>query len=144
MGQYYKVCNITKGEFIEPHAFNDGAKLMEFGMSAMGTMTALAVLLSSGNGRGGGDLNSDSTIVGSWAGDQIVIAGDYADDGLYVPDGFDGNLYQYAYENYRDIAPLVWEALLGDVYIQRRLEEESKSGYISSSCKEILTHFIKL
>lgn len=60
-------------------------------------MTALALLLSSGNGRGGGDLivhdDDDWTLesrpprvelVGSWAGDRIVISGDYADDGLFV------------------------------------------------------------
>lgn len=142
MGQYYKVVNITKRQFITPHAFNDGAKLMEFGLSARGTMSGLAILLASGNGRGGGDLNSDSPVVGSWAGDQIVIAGDYGDDGLYVPDGFDGNLYQYAYENYRDISPLVWEALLGDHYLRQEMQEAMKNEYVSQSCKDILVNFV--
>lgn len=142
MGQYYKVVNITKREFITPHAFNDGLKLMEFGLSGKGTMSGLAILLASGNGRGGGDLNSDSPVVGSWAGDQIVIAGDYGDEGLFVPDDFAGNLYQYAGENYRDISPMVWEALLGDHYLRQEMQEEMKSGYVSQSCKDILVNFI--
>ncbi len=44
---------------------------------------ALAVLLASGNGRGGGDLRSDSALVGSWAGHRVVLAGDHDDTGLF-------------------------------------------------------------
>jgi len=84
MGQYYRVVNLDKKQFLRPHAFGNGAKLMEFGSSAQGTMTALAVLLASGNGRGGGDARSDNSLIGSWAGDRIVITGDYADEGLFV------------------------------------------------------------
>jgi hypothetical protein len=118
MGQYYKIVNLTKREFLTPWTFNDGAKLLEFGSSGDGTMTGLAILLASGNGRGGGDLYISKTvnklgklkphqkvfhtysstnlkgkkiakeirvptIVGSWAGDQIVIAGDYDDPNLF-------------------------------------------------------------
>ena len=84
MGQYYKIVNIKKKQYITPHTFGDGSKLMEFSMSANGVLAGLAILLADGNGRGGGDLNSDNPIVGSWAGDNIVIAGDYADEGKFV------------------------------------------------------------
>jgi hypothetical protein len=80
MGQYYRVANITKKQFIHPYKFDDGLKLMEFGASGGGTMMGLAVLLAVGNGRGGGDLHSEDKIVGSWAGDKIAIIGDYADN----------------------------------------------------------------
>jgi hypothetical protein len=52
----------------------------------MGTMAGLAILLADGNGRGGGDISEDpvSGIIGRWAGDRIVIAGDYADSGRFV------------------------------------------------------------
>ena len=43
MGQYYKIVNVKKRQYLNPHMFNDGMKLMEFGMSAGGTLTALAV-----------------------------------------------------------------------------------------------------
>jgi hypothetical protein len=84
MGQYYIIINRDKKQFVHPHRFGDGLKLLEFGCSATGTLTALAVLLASGNGRGGGDLRSENPIIGSWAGDRIVVAGDYGDEGLYV------------------------------------------------------------
>ena len=65
MGQYYKIVNVKKKQYLTPHTFGDGAKLMEFGMSANGVLAGLAILLADGNGRGGGDLNSDNPIVGS-------------------------------------------------------------------------------
>ena len=80
MGQYYIIANIDKEEYIKPSEFGDGLKLMEFGCTGIGTTTALVVLLSSGNGRGGGDLHTEDPYIGHWAGDRIVIAGDYADN----------------------------------------------------------------
>jgi hypothetical protein len=115
MGQYYKIVNVKKREYINPHMFNDGLKLMEFGMSARGTLTALAVLLADGNGRGGGDLHSANTIIGSWAGDPIVIAGDYADEGKFLPaDKSDITLYDIATDEGKDISHLVLDALMED------------------------------
>ena len=86
MGQYFYVCNITKKEFLHPHHMGDGMKILEFGLSAFGTMSGLAILLADGNGRGGGDINEDPVtgVVGRWAGDKIVIAGDYADNGRFI------------------------------------------------------------
>jgi hypothetical protein len=95
--------------------FGEGLKLMEFGMSAGGSMTALAVLLSNGCGRGGGDLHSDNPIVGSWAGDQIVVAGDYGDEGKFLPaDKQDTTLYSVAEEEGTDISAKVLDALMQD------------------------------
>jgi hypothetical protein len=80
MGQYHKIVNLDKKEFLNPFAFDDGLKLLEFGSSGEGTMKALAVLLSNSPNRGGGDLRSDDTEwYGRWAADRIVIAGDYAE-----------------------------------------------------------------
>ena len=78
MGQYYLLVNLDKKEYLETHKFNDCSKLMEFGQSAGGVLLGLTILLADGNGRGGGDINSDDSIIGSWAGDRIVITGDYA------------------------------------------------------------------
>lgn len=82
MGQYYVVANLTKKEYLDPHAFGNGVKLMEFGMDGRSVMTGLAVLLASSNGAGGGDLHlpdksAFADIPGRWAGDRIVVAGDY-------------------------------------------------------------------
>jgi hypothetical protein len=115
MGQYYKIVNVKKREYLNPHMFGDGLKLMEFALSGGGTLSALAVLLSDGNGHGGGDLKSDNPIVGSWAGDPIVVAGDYADTGRFLPaDKSDINLYMAADNEGKDISHLILDALMED------------------------------
>jgi len=113
MGQYYKIVNIKKKQYISPYIFGDGSKLMEFSMSANGVLSGLAILLADGNGRGGGDLHSENDIVGSWAGDNIVVAGDYADDGKFVKD-VDKNLYSVANIEGEDISLKVLDALCDD------------------------------
>ena len=115
MGQYYKIVNIKKKQYITPHTFGDGSKLMEFSMSANGVLAGLAILLADGNGRGGGDLHSENDIVGSWAGDNIVVAGDYADEGKFVKEA-DRNLYNVASNEGEDISVKVLEALFDDKY----------------------------
>ena len=115
MGQYYKIVNIKKKQYISPYIFGDGSKLMEFSMSANGVLAGLSILLADGNGRGGGDLNSSNPIVGSWAGDNIVVAGDYADDGKFVKE-VDKNLYSVALNEGEDISVKVLDALCDDQY----------------------------
>jgi hypothetical protein len=88
MGQYHFVVNADKREYLMPHQLGDGLKLMEFGNSAGGVMTGLAILLAVSNGRGGGDLRYEDPIVGSWGGDRIAIVGDYAED-TDLPTSFD-------------------------------------------------------
>jgi len=128
MGQYYKIVNLDKHEFLDTYTFNDGAKLLEFGCSSEGTLTALAILLADGNGRGGGDLHSENKIIGSWAGDRIVVAGDYADEQKFLSvdqiakhkmlkDGEDPNLYDHAAEHFKDISEEALIAILDDQFI---------------------------
>ena len=75
MGQYNMIVNLDKREYLYPHKFGDGFKLMEFGQSAGGTLTGLTILLAGSNGRGGGDFHGEGA--GGWAGDRIAIIGDY-------------------------------------------------------------------
>ena len=130
MGQYYKIVNIKKKQYITPHTFGDGAKLMEFSMSASGVLAGLAILLADGNGRGGGDLHSENDIVGSWAGDNIVVAGDYADEGKFVKEA-DRNLYCLATNEGEDISVKVLEALFDDQYFFSEFRK-SRAGWISN------------
>jgi len=142
MGQYYIAVNISKGEWLHPHRFGDGLKLLEFGSSGDGTMLGLAVLLASGNGRGGGDLNSENKIVGSWAGDRIIIVGDYADaDESLLPMDWKKKwvpyakknklerpndppaLYDYAQAALKDISEDVIVALCDDRYCRQSLRD---------------------
>ncbi len=136
MGQYHMVFDLDKREYIHPHKFNDGLKLLEWGCSAKGTSTALAILLAESNGRGGGDLRFDSklgmtegvfnSIVGRWAGDRIVVSGDYADDGRW---GLNGKLWDYlededavsGEEQFKDISHMVLAVMLHDPYLRKEI-----------------------
>jgi hypothetical protein len=162
MGQYYKTVNIDKKEFLNPHTFGDGLKLMEFGLSGMGTLSALTILLADGNNRGGGDLHAPDTdpvaqsVIGSWAGCRITITGDYADEGKFVTDedvkdlkDEDGNpvlddagnpitkdkinLYSVAGNKFKDVSAEALYCLLLDSYFQEECKTRlSNEGYFSS------------
>jgi hypothetical protein len=123
MGQFYVIVNLTKGEYLRPPSAE--AKLLEFAVMPNGIMAALAVLLASGNGRGGGDLRSDASLIGSWAGDRIVVAGSYGDRELFVADfaraagvaitedvDIEVSLYDFAREHGRDVTGAVRDAML--------------------------------
>jgi hypothetical protein len=110
MGQNYYIVNPKKRQYLHPHKFGDGLKLMEFGASGSGTMMGLAVLLADGNGRGGGDLRSENPLIGSWAGDPIVIAGDYADEGKFISPE---DLALYRAEQVKDPEHMAWLAKKG-------------------------------
>lgn len=116
MGQYYKVVNVTKKQYLSPHAFGSGLKLKEFASDGCSVMTGLAILLANSNGRGGGDLISDNEIVGSWAGDKIVIAGDYAGPGDSCEPDAGLNLYDSCDDDdqYEDISYQVVHAMCDD------------------------------
>lgn len=82
MGQYFKIVNLDKKEFLSPHTLGSGLKQWEM-VGSVGVSAALLILLGNSAGKGGGDLCSqegdiDKNFSGRWAGDRIVIAGDYA------------------------------------------------------------------
>jgi hypothetical protein len=78
MGQYHKVYNLDKKEFIHPHHIDNGLKLMEQIADERCTSTAVWLLLANSNGRGGGDARKHE-LIGHWAGDRILVQGDYAE-----------------------------------------------------------------
>jgi hypothetical protein len=74
------VYNLTKREYIHPHRIDNGLKLMEQIGHDRSTSTALFLLLANSNGKGGGDARPHD-LIGRWAGDRILIQGDYAEKG---------------------------------------------------------------
>ena len=104
MGQYHKVYNIDKKVYIEPHEINNGLKLLEQIGFENSTSTALFMLLANSNGRGGGDFE-DHYLIGSWAGDRVIIQGDYSED------TDNGYIDPKELEGYRDISAFVKEML---------------------------------
>ena len=105
MGQYHQVYNVDKKESIHGHRINNGLKLLEQIGWDKSTSTALWLLLANSNGRGGGDALSKHPLIGSWAGDRIVVQGDYVettDKGYISPEEL---------ESYSDISSGVMEML---------------------------------
>jgi hypothetical protein len=148
MGQYYLTVNLDKKQYLHPHKFGDGLKLREFGASGSGTMAGLAVLLSDGCGRGGGDLlvepeEDTDQLIGSWAGDRIVVAGEYADEGRW---GYNGspddsiilNLYGIAKAEFTDISQRVVALLAQDEYLRDDLGER---GVWCTGCNVVREEF---
>ncbi len=82
MGQYWKLINVDKMEFVHPHTLGDGLKLLEMGSGAPGIGTAMILLMAdkAREYRGGGDPSHGALVLGSWAGDRVMLVGDYADD----------------------------------------------------------------
>lgn len=85
MGQYWKVVNLDKREFINPHKLGSGLKLWEqLSSAAPGTGAALIILCAAmPKPRGGGDLKLNDVArrtIGRWAGDRVCLVGDYAED----------------------------------------------------------------
>lgn len=78
MGQYFRAVNITKGEFLLSHDYDSFTKLTEHSYRPNKYMIAVEGLLQKS---------------GAWYKDKIVWAGDYAEDGLFVPERYKGNLY---------------------------------------------------
>lgn len=134
MGQYHLVANLDKKQYLHPHRFGDGLKLLEFGDSAGGTMCALAILLapqSANGGRGGGDMHYDAEgLVGSWAGDRIAIVGDYAEPTDH--EGWDHDLGQTLYatisgdddvdNGWKEMSPVMLPLMRQDSWLAKELD----------------------
>lgn len=99
MGQYHTLYNVDKKQKIDGLS---GYKLLEQVGYPKSTATALFILLANSNGRGGGDVENHP-LVGSWAGDRIVVQGDYAEKGdqAFIEDT----------NSYEDITKEVWDLL---------------------------------
>lgn len=79
MGQYHKLFNLDKKQFVHAHRIDNGLKLMEQCGFEKSTSTALWLLVAaSGGSRGGGDARAHD-LIGSWAGDRIAVIGDYSE-----------------------------------------------------------------
>ncbi len=81
MGQYFIIVNLDKKEYIHPHKLNTGAKLWEIAVNPIAGV--FPFLLRKSSETGGGDIEKNYKNAGRWAGDRIVVVGDYDNSGLY-------------------------------------------------------------
>lgn len=135
MGQYHLPVNIDKREYLYPHKFGNGLKMLEWGTGG-GTVAGLTVLLACSHNRGGGDLHGDvGDIGGRWAGDRIIVLGDYTEPGDPGTDliyqmidehpriGPPDHPYTFVEENFTDISRQVIEHLRQDDYLAADFDE---------------------
>lgn len=71
MGQYYKPVSLDRMEYVLTHDYDSGLKLMEHSYIGNPVLNVVESLLSNG---------------GDWYKNRIVWAGDYADEGKFVPE----------------------------------------------------------
>jgi len=84
MGQYFKLVNLDKKEFIDPFTLDSLSKFFE--ITSNGRITGLLIyLLRKSDNTGGGDVKNlgELKFCGRWAGDRILLIGDYDSSGLY-------------------------------------------------------------
>lgn len=110
MGQYHKLVNLDKHEVVHPHNIGLGLKQWEHTGHTGGTLAdAMYLLVMTSPNRGGGDWPM-TNMSGRWAGDRVVILGDYTEN-LDVPGVASAeNLYDDS-ETWDDISASVAGAL---------------------------------
>lgn len=156
MGQYHIPVNIDKREFINPHLLNNGLKMLEWGCGG-GTTTALTVLLACSHQRGGGDLITDNPaankIMGRWAGDRIVVLGDYTEVGdpgtepifemQYEPSHLQfacrppQHPFDFVHENFKDISMACREVIRMDHWLAEEISADLPD-YLASAADDSL------
>ena len=66
MGQYYVIANVDKKEFLHPHRYDNGMKLMEWSYENNYLVNTMLNLMKN-----------------KWKGDRVYVVGDYADMDVY-------------------------------------------------------------
>lgn len=108
MGQYFKLVNVSKREVVNPWELGGVAKFWEWIYNPQ--TRVFPWLLRRSDGDGGGDIHDREgyQTLGRWAGDPVVLIGDYDSSGLYqeanTKDG-DGNVLKNG--EYSDISKLL-------------------------------------
>lgn len=74
------IANFDKKEYISPQRCGEDSTLKAVYLSYEGILQILAILLADGNGRGGGDLITESELIGSWKGCRIALIDEVVTD----------------------------------------------------------------
>lgn len=127
MGQYHRLVNLDKREWVDPHGLGLGAKQYEHTGVDGSLADAMYVLSMTSPGEGGGDF-PHTEISGRWVGDRVVIVGDYTKaDAIPGVDGANA-IYELASAQYLDITPLVrtaFEKIFEIAYVAKMVGNHS-------------------
>jgi len=124
MGQYHKLINITKKEYVVGHDIGIWAKHYEqIGFPGSMADVLYCLMIAQGNdNRGGGDV-SGHKFIGRWTGDHVAIVGDYYTE--------ENDNYKYrclydiveSYKGYKNISSSI-RAMLRVVYPDLKIKKE--------------------
>lgn len=135
MGQYHKVLNLDKHEVVDPYGLGLGAKQYEQTGVEASLSDAIYLLVMTSPNRGGGDWPL-TDVSGRWAGDRVIVLGDYtAKNDLPEKDNAD-KLYSESL-TWEDITPQVRGALSGVFQVKY---SEKDYGSFKSWEREVLVH----
>jgi len=134
MGQYFLLVNLDKREYIDPHKIGGLLKLWEW--CANDFCRILPFLLRKSDSTGGGDLRGPEgyDYAGRWAGDRVVLIGDYDSS----------DLYQEVRESYRDIAveaAIEFNTFMGDMDLMIEVERGGPAFRFCPKCGKPIRHF---
>lgn len=109
MGQYHKLVNLDKQEFVDPHGLGLGSKQYEHTGFDGSLADAMYVLTMTSPAEGGGDFPM-TEMSGRWVGDRVLIVGDYTKPNA-IP-GYENSetLYALARDKFTDITPQMRDA----------------------------------
>ena len=128
MGQYHKLINITKKEYIVGHDIGINLKHYEqIGFEGSMADVLYCLMIAQGNDyRGGGDVSGHRAI-GRWAGDQVAIVGDYYEEKKDNPKY--RNLYHIVDDDrhYKNISPSI-RSMLRVIYPKLTIKKEILKG----------------
>lgn len=130
MGQYHLLVNVDKKQLVNPHGLGLGLKQVEQSGFRGSLGDAMYLLMMTSPHRGGGDLEY-TKISGAWAGDRVLIVGDYteATDIPSIPSA--DNLYFEA-RTWKDITEDVATAMETVFNISTHEDEWESVGTLSS------------
>lgn len=128
MGQYHKLVNLDKREQVISYGLGLGAKQYEQTGCEGSLAEAMYLLVMTSPARGGGDWKAFEGLSGRWAGDRVVILGDYTED-YDLPDYPNaGSLWQTS-EHWADITEQVADAL-GEIW-DFRIIKDPEGGWLN-------------
>ncbi len=110
MGQYHKLVNLDRKEQVQPYNLGLGAKQYEQTGENGSLSDALYLLVMTSPARGGGDWESFPELSGRWAGERVIVLGDYTEDGD-LPGYENASKLYHESEDWKDISDAVAIAL---------------------------------
>ena len=109
MGQYHRLVNIDKQEWVDPHGLGLGSKQYEQTGCDASLSDAMYLLTMTSPNEGGGDF-PNTMVSGRWVGDRVLIVGDNTKADAVPIIVVADSIYALAQAQYVDISPMIRDA----------------------------------